>query len=104
MTLPTRRPRLRAQRHDAEARALRVAEEQRAREVAAKKVAEAVERDHAHRRRAATPLARGLETTQGWLLSILGALIVSLTLTWLVRHPQVLDSLMSAAWSALHPK
>lgn len=99
--LPTRRPRLVAQRRDRDARAARAAAEQRARELEARKAAEALERDRARRRRAATPLARALETIGGWVLSILGALAVSLALTWLLRHPQTLDSLMSAVRSLL---
>ena len=99
--LPTRRPRLVAQRRDREASATRAAAEQRARELEARKVAEAIERDRARRRRAATPFARALETLGGWVLSILGALAVSLVLTWLLRHPQELDSLTSAVRSIL---
>ena len=99
--LPARRPRLVAQRRDAEARRTRAAAEQRARELEARKVAQAIERDRARKRRAATPLARALETAGGWVLSILGALVVSLALTWLLRHPQTLDSLMSAVRSIL---
>jgi regulator of protease activity HflC (stomatin/prohibitin superfamily) len=99
--LPTRRPRLVAQRRDAEARRARAAAEQRARELEARKVAQAIERDRARKRRAARPLARALETAGGWILSILGALVVSLALTWLLRHPQTLDSLMSAVRSIL---
>lgn len=99
--LPTRRPRLVAQRRDAEARRARAAAEQRARELEARKVAQAVERDRARKRRAATPLARALETIGGWILSILGALVVSLALTWLLRHPQTLDSLVRTVRSIL---
>ena len=99
--LPARRPRLVAQRHDAEARRTRAAAEQRARELEARKVAQAIERDRARKRRAATPLARALETAGGWVLSILGALVVSLALTWLLRHPQTLDSLVSTVLSIL---
>ncbi|HAL30007.1 MAG TPA: hypothetical protein DCP20_04745 [Coriobacteriia bacterium] len=99
--LPARRPRLVAQRRDAEARAARAAAEQGTRDLEARKVAEALERDRARKRRAATPLARALETAGGWILSILGALVVSLALTWLLRHPQTLDSLMSAVRSIL---
>lgn len=102
--LPTRRPRLVAQRRDSEARATRAAAEQRARELEARKVAEAIERHRARRRRAASPLARALETIGGWVLSILGALAVSLALTWLLRHPQTLDSLASAVRSILRVK
>jgi len=104
VTLPRRRPRLMAQRHDAEARVVWVAEEQRAREVSAKRAAEAAERHRARKRRAAGPLARALETAGGWALSIFGALIVSLLLTWLVRHPHVRDSLASMVRSGLHIK
>ena len=99
--LPTRRPRLVAQRRDAEARRARAAAEQRARELKSRKVAEAIERDRARQRRAARPLVRALETAGGWALSILGALAVSLALTWLLRHPQQLDSLVSAVRSIL---
>ena len=99
--LPTRRPRLVAQRRDAETRRARVAAEQRARELEERKVAEAIERDRARRRRAATPFARALEAAGGWVLSILGALVVSLALTWLLRHPQTLDSLVGAVRSIL---
>ncbi len=99
--LPARRPRLVAQRRDAEARRTRGAAEQRARELEARKIAQAIERARARKRRAATPLARALETAGGWVLSILGALVVSLALTWLLRHPQTLDSLMSAVRSFL---
>ena len=99
--LPTRRPRLLAQRRDAEARRTRAAAEQRARELEARKVAQAIERDRARRRRAGRPLVRALGTAGGWVLSILGALAVSLALTWLLRHPQTLDSLMSAVRSIL---
>ena len=62
---------------------------------------ERFERDRARKRRAARPLVRALETAGGWVLSILGALAVSLALTWLLRHPQTLDSLMSAVRSIL---
>ncbi|HAL29355.1 MAG TPA: hypothetical protein DCP20_01375 [Coriobacteriia bacterium] len=99
--LPARRPRLVAQRRDSEARATRAAAEQRARELEARKVAQAIERDRARRRRAATPFARALETIGGWVLSILGALAVSLALTWLLRHPQTLDSLVRTVRSIL---
>lgn len=99
--LPTRRPRLVAQRRDAEARRTRAAAEERAERLKARKVGEAIERDRARKRRAARPLARTLETAGGWILSILGALVVSLALTWLLRHPQTLDSLMSAVRSIL---
>jgi hypothetical protein len=102
--LPTRRPRLLAQRRDREAHTIRAAAEQRARELEARKVAEAIERDRARRRRAATPLARALGTIGGWVLSILGALAVSLVLTWLLRHPETLDSLTSAVRSILRVK
>jgi hypothetical protein len=100
--IPARRPRLVAQRRDREARAARAAEAQRAGELKARKVAETIERDRAHKRRAASPLARALETAGGWILSILGALAVSLVLTWLLRHPQALDSVTSAVRSILH--
>lgn len=99
--LPTRRPRLVAQRREEESHAARAGEEQRARVLKARKVAEAIERDRARKRRAAAPLARALETAGGWILSILGALAVSLVLTWLLRHPQALDSLTSAVRSIL---
>ncbi|MEA5075228.1 MAG: hypothetical protein VB139_02655 [Coriobacteriia bacterium] len=102
--LPARRPRLLAQRREGEARAARAAEEQRAERLKARKAAEAIERDRARRRRAASPLARALETAGGWALSILGALVVSLALTWLLRHPRVLDSLISAVRSFLPVK
>lgn len=102
--LPTRRPRLLAQRREGEARAARVAEEQRVKGLKARKVAEAIERDRARKRRAASPLVRALETAGGWVLSILGALAVSLVLTGLLRHPQVLDSLISAVRSILRVK
>lgn len=102
--LPARRPRLVAQRRYAEARRTRAAAEQRARELEARRVAEAIERDRARKRRAARPLARALETAGGWVLSILGALAVSLALTWLLRHPQELDSLISAVRSILRLK
>jgi len=99
--LPTRRPRLVAQRRDEESRAARAAEEQRARALEARRAAEAIERDRARKRRAASPLARALETAGGWILSILGALAVSLVLTWLLRHPQALDSLTNTVRSIL---
>jgi hypothetical protein len=99
--LPARRPRLVAQRRDAEARRTRAAAEQRARELEARRVAEAIERDRARKRRAASPLARALESIGGWVLSILGALVVSIALTWLLRHPQELDSLIRAVRSIL---
>jgi hypothetical protein len=99
--LPTRRPRLLAQRREGEARAACAAEEQRAERLKARKVAEAIERERARRRRAASPFTRALETAGGWVLSILGALAVSLVLTWLLRHPQELDSLTSAVRSIL---
>lgn len=102
--LPTRRPRLVAQRRDKEARAARAAEVQRARVLEARRAAEAIERDRARKRRAASPLARAIETAGGWILSILGALAVSLVLTWLLRHPQTLDSLTSAVRSILRVK
>ena len=99
--LPSRRPRLVAQRRDAEVRRTRAAAEERAERLKARKVAEAIERDRARKRRAARPLARALETAGGWVLSILGALVVSIALTWLLRHPQELDSLISAVRSIL---
>lgn len=102
--LPTRRPRLVAQRREGEARAACAAEAQRAERLKARKAAEAIERDRARKRRAASPLVRALETAGGWVLSILGALAVSLVLTWLLRHPQELDSLASAARSILRVK
>jgi|GEM_PF-2365815 len=102
--LPARRPRLVAQRRDMEVRATRAAEERRSGELMARKAAEAIERDRARKRRAASPLARALETAGGWILSILGALAVSLVLTWLLRHPQALDSLTSAVRSILPVK
>jgi hypothetical protein len=100
--LPARRPRLLAQRVAERVTAERVAEEQRARERDERKAAEAIERDRARKRGANTPLAGVLETAVGWILSIVGALIVSLVLTWLVRHPQALDALSRGAWSVLH--
>lgn len=102
--LPARRPRLVAQRVAERVTAARIAEEQRARERDERKAAEAIERDRARKRRANTPLAGVLETAVGWILSIVGALIVSLALTWLVRHPQALDSLTSVVRSVLHLK
>jgi len=87
-----------------EVRATRAAEERRSGELMARKAAEAIERDRARKRRAASPLARALETAGGWILSILGALAVSLVLTWLLRHPQALDSLTSAVRSILPVK
>ncbi|MHB9005155.1 MAG: hypothetical protein ACYC6C_14075 [Coriobacteriia bacterium] len=102
--LPTRRPRLVAQRRDEESRAARAAEDQRARALEARRAAAAMERDRARKRRAASPLARAIETAGGWILSILGALAVSLVLTWLLRHPQALDSLTSAVRSILRVK
>jgi len=99
--LPTRRPRLLAQRREGEARAACAAEEQRAERLKARKAAEAIERERARRRRAASPFTRALETAGGWVLSILGALAVSLVLTWLLRNPQELDSLTSAVRSIL---
>lgn len=99
--LPARRPRLVAQRRDVEVRRTRAAAEQRARELEARKIAQTIERDRARKRRAARPLARALETAGGWVLSILGALVVSIALTWLLRHPQELDSLISAVRSIL---
>lgn len=102
--IPTRRPRLVAQRRDEEACAARAVEERRAGVLNARKAAEAIERDRARKRRAAAPLARALETAGGWMLSILGALAVSLVLTWLLRHPQALDSLTSTVRSILPVK
>ena len=102
--LPTRRPRLVAQRRERQARAVRAAEDRRASELDARKAAQVIERDRVRRRRAAAPLARALETAGGWILSILGALAVSLALTWLLRHPQELDSLTSAVRSILRVK
>ena len=99
--IPVRRPRLIAQRRDGEARAARAAEEQRARELKARKATEAIARDRARKRRAASPLVRAIETAGGWILSILGALAVSLVLTWLLRHPQALDSLTNTVRSIL---
>jgi hypothetical protein len=102
--LPTRRPRLLAQRREGEASAVRAAEEERAERLKARKVAEAIGRNRARKRRAAHPLVRALETAGGWVLSILGALAVSLALTWLLRHPQQLDSLIGAVRSILRLK
>ena len=100
--LPARRPRLMAERKEASVRAARVAEGQRAQEVAARKTAEAALRDRTRRAWANTPAAQALQTAAGWVLSILGALIVSLALTWLVRHPQTCDAVISAVRSVLH--
>lgn len=102
--LPARRPRLLAQRREGEASAARAVEEERAERLKARKVTEAIERDRARKRRAARPLARALDTIGGWVLSILGALAVSLALTWLLRHPQTFDSLISAVRSILRLK
>jgi len=102
--LPTRRPRLLAQRREGEASAARAAEQERAERLRARRAAEAIERDRERKRRAASPLVRALETAGGWVLSILGALTVSLALTWLLRHPQELDSLISAVRSILRLK
>lgn len=99
--LPTRRPRLVAERREGEACAARATEEQRVAVLKARKAAEAIERDRARKRRATGPMARALETAGGWVLSILGALVVSLVLTWLLRHPQELDALTSAVRSIL---
>lgn len=96
MTLPRRHPRLMGQRREAEMRALRVAEEQQAREVWAKRTTEAVQADRVRRRKTATPLARALESAGGWTLSVLGALVVSLALTWFLRHPETLRVLVDA--------
>ena len=100
--LPARRQRLMAQRIEERASAALAAEAQQALARAARKAAETVERDRARKRRANTPLVLALETAGGWILSILGALIVSVALTWLVRHPQALASFASAARSLLH--
>jgi len=97
--LPARRPRLMAQRIEARVSAAQAAEGQRAQELAARKAAEATERDRARKRRANTPFVRTLEILGGWIFSITGALIVSLLLTWLVRHTQALESLTRAAQS-----
>jgi hypothetical protein len=99
--LPARRPRLLAQRRADEARAAQDAVQQRAREITARQGAAALERDRVRRRRANTPFVRGLETAGGWLLSILGALIVSIVLTWLLRHPSEIDALLRVARSAI---
>ena len=102
MMLPARRPRLMAERIEAGAREARMAEEQRRQELAARKTAEAAQRDRARRAWANTPAAHALQTAAGWFLSILGALIVSLALTWLVRHPQTFDAVIGAVRSVLH--
>ena len=102
MMLPARRPRLMAERIEESVREARMAEEQRRQELTARKTAEATQRDRARRAWATTPAAQALQTAAGWVLSILGALIVSLALTWLVRHPSVLDSLVCAARSRVH--
>lgn len=94
MTPPVRRPRLMAQSIEERASAALAAEDQRTHAVAALNAAEAVERNRAHRQCARPPITLALETAGSWTLSILGALIVSLALTWLVRHPQALDSLL----------
>ena len=100
--LPARRPRLMAERIDESVREARMAEEQRRQELEACKTAEATQRDRARRALANTPAVRVLETAGGWILSILGALIVSLALTWLVRHPQTFDAVIGAVRSVLH--
>lgn len=102
--LPARRPRLIAQRIDELVSAARTAKEAQVREFAASRAAEAAERDRALKRRASTPLAQTLKMAGGWVLSILGALIVSLLLTWIVGRPQVFDSLANIARSVLRVK
>ena len=92
MMLPARRPRLMAERIEESVREARMAEEQRRQELTARKTSEAAQRDRARRAWANTPAAQALQTAAGWVLSILGALIVSLALTWLVRHPSALGS------------
>ena len=102
MMLPSRRPRLMAERIEAGAREARVAEEQRRHELAERKTAEATQRDRARRAWANTPAAQALQTAAGWVLSILGALVVSLALTWLVRHPSALEAFASMMRSTFH--
>ncbi len=100
--IPPRRPRLMRERHAEESRTAEVAAQEHARALAAKATAEQVERDRARRRRANTPLARTLEVAGGWILSIFGALLVSLLLTYLVNHPRALDAIASELRSFLH--
>jgi hypothetical protein len=100
--IPARRPRLFAQQHALEASAAHDAAEKRAGELAAQRKAEAIERDRARKRRANHPVARFLEEARGWALSILGALLVSLLLTYLVNHPKSIDYLVATAKALLH--
>ena len=100
--LPERRPRLMAERIEVSVREARMAEEQRRQELAARKTAEAAQRDRARRAWANTPAAQALQTAAGWVLSILGALVVSLALTWLVRHPSALEAFASMMRSTFH--
>jgi len=102
MMLPARRPRLMAERVEESVRGARMAEEQHRQELAARKTAETAQRDRARRAWANTPAAQALQTAAGWVLSILGALVVSLALTWLVRHPQTFDAVIGAVRSVLH--
>ena len=95
--LPARRPRLMAERRDEQVRAERESEVEQARERGVRIVAERAAREYVRRRRANSRVARVARTIGGWVLSILGALIVSLALTWLVRHPQAIDSLARLA-------
>ena len=102
MMLPARRPRLMAERIEESVREARMAEEQHRQELAARKAAEATERNRARRAWANTPAVRVLETAGGWILSILGALVVSLALTWLVRHPSALEAFASMMRLTFH--
>ena len=102
--LPARRPRLMAERIEESVHEARMAEEQRRQELTARKTAEATQRDRARRAWANTPAVRACQTASGWILSILGALIVSLVLTWLVRHPRGLGSLAIAVRCLLRAK
>ena len=104
MMLPARRPRLMAERIEESVREARMAEEQRRQELAARKTAETAQRDRARRAWANTPAAQALQTAAGWVLSILGALIVSLALTWLVRHPKVVETLVGVFRGVSHTK
>ena len=100
--IPARKPRLMAQRQLTEARAAEEIAHKEAAERAARAKADAIERDRARRRRANHPLARALETAGGWVLTIVGAVLVSLVLTYLVNHPQTLNSLVASLKAFLH--
>ena len=102
MSVPKRRPTLMLKRQQviaerqaaehAQAAAQRATEREAAEKIAAKE----------RRRRANHPVRRALAEAGGWVLSITGALIVSVVLTYLWNDPKARDAIMAAIHHLLH--